>query len=262
MVMSAPTRERRSAVTTESWKVGQLARRTGLTVRALHHYDDIGLLVPSGRTPSGHRLYTRADVERLQQIQSLRLMGFPLDEVKRLLSGARLSLRRVIELHRMRLEEQIASHTRLVERLSSLADHLERSDGVTTDALCQIIEAMTSMEKYFTPEQLDTLRARREEATDHRVREVEREWGELIPAVQHHMEVGTAPDAPEMLALARRWKALVEEFTGGDVGISKAVMTMYRNEGDVLCRRMSNVPTPAMFDYIGQSYRALAAVPA
>lgn len=257
--MSPPLREpRRAPVATESWKVGQLARRTGLTVRALHHYDDIGLLVPSGRTPSGHRLYTRDDVERLQQIQSLRLMGFPLDEVKRLLSGARLSLRRVVDLHLVRLQEQIVMQTRLAGRLSSLSQRLERDHDVTTDALCQMIEAMTSMEKYFTAEQLDTLRIRREEATEQRVREVEREWGELIPAVQHHMNAGTPPDSAEVLVLARRWKALVEEFTGGDVGISKAVMAMYQNEGDVLSRRMSNVPTPAMFEYIGKSYRALA----
>lgn len=54
------------------WKVGELAARTGLTVRTLHHYDAIGLLAPSDRTGSahgsGHRLYTSADVTRLHQI--------------------------------------------------------------------------------------------------------------------------------------------------------------------------------------------------
>ena len=62
------------------WKVGELAERTGLTVRTLHHYDAIGLLSPSGRTGSnhgsGHRLYTAADVARLQQILSLKMLGF------------------------------------------------------------------------------------------------------------------------------------------------------------------------------------------
>ena len=62
------------------WKVGELAARTGLTVRTLHHYDAIGLLCPSGRTGSahgsGHRLYTGADVERLHQILCLKQLGF------------------------------------------------------------------------------------------------------------------------------------------------------------------------------------------
>ena len=66
---------------TTHWKVGELAAHTGLSVRALHHYDEIGLLSPSARTPSGHRLYAHADVERLQQVQSLRSMGMSLDEV-------------------------------------------------------------------------------------------------------------------------------------------------------------------------------------
>ena len=142
----------------ESWKVGELARRTGLTVRALHHYDEIGLLTPSGRTPAGHRIYTHADVERLQQVQSLRLMGLPLDEVKRLLDGAALSPRHVIDLHLAKLQEQIAAQSRLVERLTALATQLDRAEGVSMDDLCRMIEAMTTMEKFFTPEQLETLK--------------------------------------------------------------------------------------------------------
>ena len=61
----------------EALKVGELARRTGLTVRTLHHYDEIGLLRPSLHTESGHRLYTAADVGRLQQVVSLRQLGRP-----------------------------------------------------------------------------------------------------------------------------------------------------------------------------------------
>ena len=60
----------------EALKVGDLARRTGLTVRTLHHYDEIGLLKPSLHTESGHRLYTGRDVARLQQVLSLRQLGF------------------------------------------------------------------------------------------------------------------------------------------------------------------------------------------
>jgi MerR family transcriptional regulator, thiopeptide resistance regulator len=60
----------------QSWKVGELARVTGLTVRALHYYDEIGLLMPSGRTPAGHRSYDRADVARLYRISLLRRLGF------------------------------------------------------------------------------------------------------------------------------------------------------------------------------------------
>ena len=63
----------------DALKIGELASRTGLTVRTLHHYDEIGLLKPSHRTDSGHRLYTVRDLGRLQQIVSLRQLGFSLD---------------------------------------------------------------------------------------------------------------------------------------------------------------------------------------
>ena len=61
-------------------KVGELARRTGLTVRALHHFDQIVLLQPSARSEAGYRLYNRDDVARLHALQSLRALGVPADE--------------------------------------------------------------------------------------------------------------------------------------------------------------------------------------
>src|SRR5215472_10534866 len=64
-----------------TWKVGALARATGLTVRTLHHYDEIGLLQPSARLAGGHRLYDADDVARLYRIIRLRQLGFPLSQV-------------------------------------------------------------------------------------------------------------------------------------------------------------------------------------
>lgn len=232
------------------WKVGALARRTGLTVRTLHHYDAIGLLAPSLRTPSGHRLYTGADVERLQQIQSLRVMGFSLDEVRRVLdpTGSRPALapREIIALHLARVQEQIARHTRLAERLTMLANHLDTAEPVTADDLCRLIEAMTTMDQYFTPEQLDVLTERRTRIGDARAREVRDAWNAIIPAVRTAMQQNVDPASPEVLALARRWKALVEEFTGGDPAIAGAVRTMYEHEGPTLQRELGEVPTPEM----------------
>ncbi len=68
-----------------SYSVGQVAEHAGVTVRTLHHYDEIGLLVPSGRSPAGHRRYEDEDLDRLQQILFHRELGFPLDEVAALL---------------------------------------------------------------------------------------------------------------------------------------------------------------------------------
>lgn len=68
-----------------SYSVGQVAAFAGVTVRTMHHYDEIGLLRPSGRSHAGHRRYDDGDLDRLQQLLFYRELGFPLDEVAALL---------------------------------------------------------------------------------------------------------------------------------------------------------------------------------
>ncbi|MEU4872773.1 MerR family transcriptional regulator [Streptomyces sp. NPDC021608] len=91
-----------------SYSVGQVAGFAGVTVRTLHHYDDIGLLVPGGRSHAGHRRYDEADLDRLQQILFYRELGFPLEEVAALLddpaADPRAHLRRQHELLTDRIE--------------------------------------------------------------------------------------------------------------------------------------------------------------
>lgn len=92
-----------------SYSVGQVAGFAGVTVRTLHHYDDIGLLVPSERSHAGHRRYSDADLDRLQQILYYRELGFPLEEVAALLddpdADPREHLRRQHELLTARIEK-------------------------------------------------------------------------------------------------------------------------------------------------------------
>src|SRR6266581_6751974 len=109
------------AMQLEALKVGELAARTGLTVRTLHHYDAIGLLSPSGRTESahqsGHRLYTAADVARLQQVLSLKMLGFSLEQIGEYLSRSDYDPRQVVRLHLQRIRGQAEELKRLADRL-------------------------------------------------------------------------------------------------------------------------------------------------
>src|SRR5437016_6712558 len=99
----------------EALKVGELAKRTGLTIRTLHHYDEIGLLKPSLRTEADHRLYTASDVARLQQVVSLRQLGFSLEEIRDCLDRADFSPLEVIRRHAARVREQIEVQRKLYE---------------------------------------------------------------------------------------------------------------------------------------------------
>ena len=87
-----------------TYRVADVARVSGVSIRALHHYDAIGLLVPTGRTEAGYRLYTDADLLRLQQILIGRELGFSLDAIKRSLDDSRFDHRQALIEQRRRLE--------------------------------------------------------------------------------------------------------------------------------------------------------------
>ena len=103
----------------ENLTVGSVARLVGVSVRTLHHYDDIGLVEPSGRTAAGYRSYSASDIERLHQVLTYRELGFTLSEIQEILAAdsvdAMAHLRRQHDL----LEERI-------ERLQEMATAVEK----------------------------------------------------------------------------------------------------------------------------------------
>lgn len=239
-------------------KVGELAKRTGLTVRTLHHYDEIGLLAPAARTAAGHRLYGRAEVERLQQIASLRHLGLPLHEVGECLSRPGYSLERVLDLHVERMERRIAREERLRDLVRSLRDRLRAAEAVSVDELTRTIEVTMRFEKYYTPEQLERLAARREEVGEERIHQVQEEWQELFAAYERAMSEGLDPAGEEVQVLARRSAALIAEFTGGDPGIAASLGAMYRSEGPENVLEGTGMRTaPGLWEYMGKARAAL-----
>lgn len=108
----------RGARTGELLTVGQVAERFGVTVRTLHHYDDVGLLVPSERSPSGYRLYAEADLARLQHVVVYRRLGFPLDEVGALLAAEP----RAVAAHLRRQREAVLARLSELEGLVTTID--------------------------------------------------------------------------------------------------------------------------------------------
>jgi MerR family transcriptional regulator, thiopeptide resistance regulator len=242
----------------EAYKVGDLAKRTGLTVRALHHYDEIGLVKPSGHTDAGHRLYTSRDVARLQHVLSLRQLGFSLDEVRDCLSRPGFSPLEVIRLHIARLRDQIERQQDLYARLETIAAHFERAGDVSADDFLKAIKEMTMIENYYTPEQRESLKKRAELVSAERIQQVQNEWPVLIAEVRAAKERGADPTSAEVIELARRWIGLLSEFTGGDPGIERSVSRLWREQGDSLvAEHGAQYDTRDLMEYIGP---ALAAV--
>ncbi|MEJ2203327.1 MAG: MerR family transcriptional regulator [Gemmatimonadota bacterium] len=239
-------------------KVGALARRTGLSVRALHHYDQIGLLSPSRRTSSGHRLYGIDEVRRLQQIVSLRQLGLSLEDIRRFLTRADVPLGGILEMHVARIREEIRRQQMLCDLLERLRSRLDETEDVSLQEITRTIEATMNFEKYYSPDQLDYLRKRSTEVGVERMQEAQRDWQELFAAYAKAMAQGLDPASEEVQSLARRSAALIEEFTGGDEGIRESLAAMYRAEGAENVLQHQDVQMePGVWQYMGRASEAL-----
>jgi DNA-binding transcriptional MerR regulator len=197
----------------EALKVGELAKRTGLTVRALHHYDEIGLLKPALHTESGHRLYTAADLGRLQRIKSLRQLGFSLEQVRACLDQPAFVPLELLEMHVARLKEQIALQQRLCARLEAAADRLRSAEEVSVEEMIRMIEDMTMVENLYTPEQMKQFEEIAKQVGPEEIRAVEEAWTALLSEVRANRDLD--PASPRAQALAQRWEELTERTLRG-----------------------------------------------
>jgi len=209
-----------------SLKIGELARRTGLTVRALRHYEDIALLVPSQRSASGYRLYDRDDVTRLYRILALRRLDLPLAEIKRLLSEAAGGMAEVLDRQVEQLDRDIQQASALRAHLVVMQDQLRASHEPDLDDWLVALESMVVGTKYFSPDEQRALTTQRDAFGD--VRAPER--AALSTRLHRLLATGTSPESPQAQTLARRWMELLLEETGGDEGLLMKLYAMHWNE--------------------------------
>ncbi|QDW50439.1 MerR family transcriptional regulator [Burkholderia sp. KBS0801] len=206
-------------------KVGELAKRSGLTVRTLHHYHAIGLLTPSARADNGYRLYDRHDIARLHQIQALRRFGLSLAEIgDHLNQPGTTPLVDLISKQIALLDRQLAQTAQLRERLVSLHAQLaagtepELADWLTT------LELMTVYDKYFSEEELARMPMyQKSQAGD-------AEWISLIGEVRALYDAGVPPKDERVRALAARWMALLVRDTNNDPRLLAKLNLMHERE--------------------------------
>ena len=238
------------------YTVSQIARRTGISVRALHHYEAKGLLAPAARSDAGYRLYGERELARLQHIVSLKALGFSLEEIGACLAADAPTLAQTLTRQIERLRAHVISQQELLRRLERVAEQAARGEDIGADALFNSIEATTTMEKYFTPDQMRAIEARGTELGAERIRDVEQAWPQVIAGMKAAFDLDKDPAAPEVQALARRWRALVREFTGGDAGIRRSMNTMFREEPATMQQRTGI--DPALMAYASKAIGLIA----
>ena len=213
----------------------EFAKRAGVTIRALHHYDRLGLLKPSGRTAAGYRLYTDRDLVRLEQIVALKFIGFPLSQIRELLNRKDLDV-----LSALREQRQIIAHKRehldrairAIERAEQVLASGEPSDWEPFRKIIEVIQMQTRkdwIKKYYTEEQLENLRRRWSPEVQ---AESERGWNELARDVEAAIARGETPESETGHKLADRRQKLFDLFTGGDPGIEASLQKLYADEAN------------------------------
>lgn len=205
-----------------TYRIGEFAKLAGVTVRALHHYDRIGLLKPQ-RGTSGFRLYSLNDLERLEQIAALKFLGIPLQEIKLLLKHGPLTLAGSLHMQR----EALAEKRNLIDRAMVAIAAAEKviHSGQTTDAsiLRKIIEVIDmqpqekSMRNYYTEQAwLDRERIRQETPLETRQKNVEA-MRQVFAEIEANIDLDPATEKAQ--ALTRRWLLLAEIAHGGNEGV-------------------------------------------
>ncbi len=218
------------------WRTNEFAKLTRVTVRTLHHYDRINLLKPQRYDRNGFRLYGMREFARLQQILTLKFIGFSLNQIKEILNRQEFDLAETLQLQQRIIEAQRNRLNIALEAISRAENVFKRHGTINWESFNQIIEVINMEQNTEWTKQYysDTARAKIEERkhlwSPELQERVSRDWEELTRDVEAAIADGASPSDERAQKLAARWRALVEEFTGGDSAIQAGLNKMYADQ--------------------------------
>ena len=226
-------------------QVGELAKRAGITVRTLHHYEQTGLLLPSARSAAGYRLYNLADVQRLHMIQALAKAGLELAEIRDFLEQESLSLTELLDAQITLLDKQLRSIHTLRDRLVELRTGLLDDATPDLESWLQTLELMNMYDRWFSKEELQQLPFAVQKDALAAI------WSGLVAEantlLEHHIP---ATDARAM-DLATRWMERLEQDTAGKPEFLTRLNEMHSVEPQM---QAQTGITPEMTDYITRAF--------
>lgn len=260
----------KSTSTTKLLRIGVVARRTGLSAKALRLYEARGLLEPDAHSDRGYRLYGPRALARLAEIGVLKRAGFTLAEIGKLLER-KGSAAALIEARIVALRGEVHARTRALSAL----EHAWRGLASTSNDIDQLLENIQMNEKldmrfseaemaefkrraeilgkHFTSEERERMRLRAESLGEAGVQQAQTEWPRLIREVRAAMNLGIPPTDPSAVEMGRRWFALIQAFTGGDASLGRKMAQAYDHEPDVMAAQGMD---KAMFDYVHDAMQA------
>lgn len=215
----------------KNYTVGEFANLAGVTIRTLHYYDEIGLLKPSGRTNGYHRVYAQEDLLRLQQISTLKYLGFSLQEIEELISSPAYNLQRSLQIQKDALNQRIRQLQVVSYALAKTLETVQNAEVIHWEHVIHIIQGLATVQhdeivhRYYTPEQLDWILERGALTPPEVIEQSAKRWAELYANFGKKRHLPSSHT--EVQALAAEMHSLIEAFTGGNQHIKESLNAMY-----------------------------------
>ena len=220
------------------FKTREFARLSGVTVRALHHYDRLGLLKPDRYSQAGYRLYSEHDFARLEQIVALKFIGFSLKEIKNILNHGPADLVTALRQQRAAIEEKLRRLELAIQAIQRAEYVIAASDGSGWKSFAKIIEVINMQgnmdwsKKYYSEEAQKEIEKRAAAIPREVIDQAQRDWAILIKEVQAAVAIDEDPASQKSQALAVRWCELIQGFTGGNPEIQAGLNRMYADKAN------------------------------
>jgi len=220
------------------FKTREFARLSGVTVRALHHYDRLGLLKPSHYSQAGYRLYSEHDFARLEQIVALKFIGFSLKEIKNILNHGPGDLVTALRQQRAAIEEKRRRLRLAIQAIQRAEYVIAAADGSDWESFAKIIEVINMQgnmdwsKKYYSEEAQKEIEKRAAAIPREVIDQAQRDWAILIKEVQAAVAIDEDPASQKSQALAVRWCELIQGFTGGNPEIQAGLNRMYADKAN------------------------------
>lgn len=247
-----------------------MAKASGVTIRTLYHYEEIGLVPASERTASGHRRYTEADLRRLYRVRALRGLGLSLEEIAGVLDrpGDDLTaLRALLGAQLAELDLRAARIGQLKEQISGLLWMLDKEVMPDPEKFMAALELHSVYESFFGQELRDHLARRRAEIGEEGMAGIRAQWLDMLREARRHLLDGTPVDDPRVQTLATRWEAMAAGLQSGDRQVDERVtaagMALWRSSGPELSAQLSRQidwldagDLPALMDFFERARKA------
>lgn len=217
-------------------QIREFARQARVTVRTLHHYDRFGLLKPNCLSRKGFRLYGEREFARLQQIITLKFIGFSLKQIKEILEGKELDLAETLQFQKRVIEAQRRQLDLALKAISRAEKSFTENGMAGWESFNQIIEVINMEQnmdwtrKYYSESAQTKIEERKNLWSPELQERVTHDWNELTKDVEAAIAGGISPADERAQKLAARWRGLVEEFTGGDAEIREGLNKLYADE--------------------------------